>query len=74
MKKIRKSIFYFLTQKNNGKHLFFFFRYGRRNPLVAAVFIQLITGVATAFAPWFWLFCILRFLTAAATGGTMVTR
>lgn len=50
------------------------FRYGRRQPLVAAVFIQLITGLATAFAPWFWLFCVLRFLTALATGGTMVTR
>lgn len=49
-------------------------RCGRRGPLVAAVFIQLISGVATAFVPWFWLFCLLRFITALATGGTMVTR
>lgn len=35
--------------------------------------IQLISGVATAFAPFFWLFCVLRFITAVATGGTMVT-
>lgn len=41
-------------------------------PLVVAVIVQLITGVATAFVPWFWLFCVLRFITAVATGGTMV--
>lgn len=50
------------------------FRYGRRGPLVAAVFIQLLAGVGSAFSPWFWLFCVLRIMTAAATGGTMVTR
>uniref|UniRef100_A0A1B0C9J9 Major facilitator superfamily (MFS) profile domain-containing protein n=2 Tax=Lutzomyia longipalpis TaxID=7200 RepID=A0A1B0C9J9_LUTLO len=48
-------------------------KFGRRGPLVIAVLIQLVTGVATAFAPWFWLFCFLRFLTALATGGTMLT-
>jgi MFS family permease len=41
--------------------------------LVFAVTMQLICGVATAFVPWFWAFCVLRFLTAIATGGTMVT-
>ncbi|XP_037922443.1 organic cation transporter protein-like isoform X2 [Hermetia illucens] len=46
---------------------------GRRNPLVAAVIIQLISGVITAFAPWYWLFLILKFITAMATGGTMCT-
>lgn len=49
-------------------------RYGRRNPLVVAVLLQLVAGVAAAFVPWFWLFCVLRFLLALATGGTMVTR
>lgn len=49
-------------------------RYGRRTPLVAAVFIQLVCGVCTAITPWFWLFCFLRFFTAVATGGTMTTR
>ncbi|XP_031621351.1 organic cation transporter protein isoform X2 [Contarinia nasturtii] len=48
-------------------------KFGRRGPLVIAVFIQLISGIATAFVPWFWLFCVLRFVTAFATGGTMVT-
>ncbi|XP_037922446.1 organic cation transporter protein-like isoform X2 [Hermetia illucens] len=48
-------------------------KFGRRNPLVVAVIIQLITGVGSAFAPWFWLFCILKFITGFATGGTMVT-
>uniref|UniRef100_A0A1Y1K9J5 Major facilitator superfamily (MFS) profile domain-containing protein n=2 Tax=Photinus pyralis TaxID=7054 RepID=A0A1Y1K9J5_PHOPY len=48
-------------------------KFGRRNPLIWAVIIQLISGTATAFAPWFWLFLLLRFISAAATGGTMVT-
>lgn len=56
------------------RKLFSLLRFGRRGPLVAAVFIQLACGVASAFSPWFWLFCVLRFITAAATGGTMVTR
>lgn len=54
--------------------LHIFHRFGRRVPLVAAVFLQLVSGVATSFAPWFWLFCLLRFVTAVATGGTMTTR
>lgn len=48
-------------------------RYGRRSPLVVAVIIQLIFGVATSFVPSFWMFCVMRFITAMATGGTMVT-
>jgi MFS family permease len=46
---------------------------GRRNPLVIAVIMQLIFGVSTSFVTNFWLFVIFRFLTAAATGGTMLT-
>lgn len=49
-------------------------RYGRRGPLVFAVIGQLIVGIATAYVPYFWLYCVLRFLTAVATGGTMITR
>ncbi|GAB0094985.1 organic cation transporter protein [Sergentomyia squamirostris] len=48
-------------------------KFGRRGPLVIAVLVQLVSGVATAFAPWYWLFCLLRFITALATGGTMLT-
>ncbi|XP_037048393.1 organic cation transporter protein-like isoform X2 [Bradysia coprophila] len=48
-------------------------KFGRRSPLVAAVFIQLISGVCTSVSPWFWLFCLCRFITAVATGGTMTT-
>lgn len=54
--------------------VFYFIRYGRRIPLVAAVLIQLAAGVAAAFIPWFWLYCVARFVLAFATGGTMVTR
>ncbi|XP_058823488.1 organic cation transporter protein isoform X2 [Topomyia yanbarensis] len=48
-------------------------KFGRRPPLVIAVIIQLVSGVATAYIPWFWGFVVLRFITAVATGGTMVT-
>ncbi|XP_058448304.1 organic cation transporter protein isoform X2 [Malaya genurostris] len=48
-------------------------KFGRRPPLVVAVMIQLVSGVATAYIPWFWGFVVLRFITAVATGGTMVT-
>lgn len=48
-------------------------KFGRRNPLIWAVLIQLISGTAIAFTPWFWVFLVLRFISAAATGGTMVT-
>lgn len=34
--------------------------------------IQLISGIAAAFAPEFWTFTILRFILGVATGGTMV--
>jgi len=46
---------------------------GRRIPLVVAVIVQLIFGVAASFCTNFWLFVFCRFVTAAATGGTMVT-
>lgn len=47
-------------------------KFGRRSPLVFGTIIQLIFGVATAFVPWFWLFCAMRFVTGIATGGTMI--
>lgn len=40
---------------------------------MTAVFIQIASGIATAFVPWFWLYILLRFITAVATGGTMTT-
>ncbi|XP_070497497.1 organic cation transporter protein-like isoform X2 [Chironomus tepperi] len=46
---------------------------GRRIPLVIAVTVQLIFGVLASFATNYWIFVICRFITAAATGGTMVT-
>ncbi|KAF2881386.1 hypothetical protein ILUMI_24784 [Ignelater luminosus] len=48
-------------------------KFGRRIPLVIAVVIQVVSGTAAAFSPWFWLFLVLRFICASATGGTMVT-
>ncbi|CAB3226710.1 unnamed protein product [Arctia plantaginis] len=48
-------------------------RYGRRLPFLAAVFLQLISGVATAYSVDWYMFTALRFFLAVATGGTMVT-
>lgn len=47
-------------------------RFGRRGPLIAAVVLQVVSGICTAFAPCFTFFLFMRFLTALATGGTMV--
>lgn len=48
-------------------------RYGRRFPFLGAVFLQLISGVSTAYSINWYMFTALRFLLAVATGGTMVT-
>ncbi|XP_053604778.1 organic cation transporter protein-like [Plodia interpunctella] len=48
-------------------------RYGRRMPFLAAVFLQLISGVTTSYSVNWYMFTTLRFLLAVATGGTMVT-
>ncbi|XP_045499099.1 organic cation transporter protein-like isoform X1 [Colias croceus] len=48
-------------------------RFGRRLPFLAAVFLQLISGVATAYSVNWHMFTSLRFFLAVATGGTMVT-
>lgn len=47
--------------------------YGRRIPLVIAVITQLIFGVSASYASNYYVFVIFRFLTAAATGGSMLT-
>ncbi|KAK9499115.1 hypothetical protein O3M35_003621 [Rhynocoris fuscipes] len=46
-------------------------RWGRKKPMIAAGLLQLITGVGTAFIPWYWGFIVLRFAQALAVGGTM---
>jgi hypothetical protein len=48
-------------------------KYGRRLPLCFAVTTQLIFGVLSSYTTNFWLFSACRFMTAFATGGTMVT-
>ncbi|XP_060523851.1 organic cation transporter protein-like isoform X2 [Cylas formicarius] len=48
-------------------------KYGRKNPLLWAVVLQVTSGTIAAFSPWFLLFLLMRFLAALATGGTMVT-
>uniref|UniRef100_A0A6P7GC20 Solute carrier family 22 member 3-like n=1 Tax=Diabrotica virgifera virgifera TaxID=50390 RepID=A0A6P7GC20_DIAVI len=48
-------------------------RFGRKLPLVLAVALQGLSGLGAAFSPWFTLFIILKFLSAVATGGTMIT-
>lgn len=46
---------------------------GRRIPLVIAVITQLAFGVGTSYSLNYWMFVTFRFITAMATGGTMVT-
>jgi len=46
-------------------------RWGRKTPLVLAGTLQMLTGTAASFAPWFSIFLGLRFLQAVATGGMM---
>ncbi|XP_022122090.2 organic cation transporter protein [Pieris rapae] len=48
-------------------------RYGRKNPLLAAVVLQLVMGLVASFLPEFWSFTFVRFLVGASVGGTMVT-
>ncbi|XP_044576836.1 organic cation transporter protein-like [Cotesia glomerata] len=45
---------------------------GRKKPLMIAVIFQAITGIITAFMPIFELFLLFKFISAIATGGTML--
>lgn len=51
---------------------FLFFRIGRKKPLMIALGLQSLTGFICAFVPWFELFVIFKFISAVATGGTML--
>lgn len=37
-----------------------------------AIALQFATGLASAFAPWYELFLVLKFICAVSTGGTML--
>lgn len=50
----------------------FIYRIGRKKPLMMAIALQSVSGFASAFAPWYELFLILKFICAVATGGTML--
>ncbi|XP_071562765.1 organic cation transporter protein-like isoform X2 [Temnothorax nylanderi] len=47
-------------------------RIGRKKPLMIAIALQSVTGFASAFAPWYELFLVLKFICALSTGGTML--
>ncbi|XP_015609722.1 organic cation transporter protein-like [Cephus cinctus] len=47
-------------------------RIGRKIPLMIAIILQVLTGILSAFVPWFELFLVLKFISAVATGGTML--
>ncbi|KAH8401937.1 hypothetical protein KR009_008735 [Drosophila setifemur] len=46
-------------------------RWGRRPAFLACCFLQLITGLVVSVSPYFWFYCVFRFLVALATGGIM---
>lgn len=48
------------------------FRIGRKKPLMIAIALQSITGVISAYAVWYELFLLFKFISAIATGGTML--
>ncbi|KAL2713751.1 organic cation transporter protein-like isoform X1 [Vespula squamosa] len=47
-------------------------RIGRKKPLMIAIALQSITGVISAYAVWYELFLLFKFISAIATGGTMI--
>ncbi|CAH4034031.1 unnamed protein product [Pieris brassicae] len=48
-------------------------RYGRKNPLLAAIVLQFVMGLVASFLAGFWSFTFVRFLVGVSVGGTMVT-
>ncbi|KAL4702081.1 hypothetical protein ACJJTC_002280 [Scirpophaga incertulas] len=47
-------------------------RFGRKNPMLVAVILQITMGIGAAFAPSYWTFTIIRFFIGMSVGGTMV--
>lgn len=47
-------------------------RIGRKIPLMIAILLQSLTGLLTIYAPWYEMFLIFKFISAVATGGTML--
>ncbi|XP_033254209.1 organic cation transporter protein [Drosophila miranda] len=45
--------------------------WGRRPAFLLCCFMQLVTGLIVCVSPYFWFYCVFRFLVAVATGGTM---
>ncbi|KAH8258180.1 hypothetical protein KR038_007245 [Drosophila bunnanda] len=48
-------------------------RFGRRPAFLTCCFMQLFTGLIVCASPFYWFYCLFRFLVAFATGGTMTT-
>lgn len=48
-------------------------RYGRKIPMMFAIVLLLVAGVGTSLAPWYELFLPLRFASALAIGGLMIS-
>ncbi|XP_016941857.1 organic cation transporter protein [Drosophila suzukii] len=48
-------------------------RFGRRPAFLLSCFLQLFSGLIVCVSPYFWFYCIFRFLVAVATAGTMTT-
>ncbi|KAH8270841.1 hypothetical protein KR018_006821 [Drosophila ironensis] len=46
-------------------------RVGRRPAFLFVCALQLISGLIVCFSPWYWFYCVFRFLVAFATGGLM---
>ncbi|XP_058806102.1 organic cation transporter protein-like [Phymastichus coffea] len=47
-------------------------RVGRKIPLMIAILLQSVTGFLTIYSPWYEMFLTFKFISALATGGTML--
>ena len=44
-------------------------KYGRRKPLITAIFIEGVTSIVASVIPWYWVFLVNWFILALASGG-----
>ncbi|XP_014226145.1 organic cation transporter protein isoform X1 [Trichogramma pretiosum] len=70
---VQQSILMFGILLGSVSFGYFSDRFGRKIPLMIAILLQLISGIGCAIVPWFSAFLFMKFISAVATAGTMVT-
>lgn len=72
-RKTNNNPFNTFRKKKKQQYFLLSFRYGRKIPMMFAIVLLLVAGVGTSLAPWYELFLPLRFATALAIGGLMIS-